>query len=77
MRILLCTVGVLLIAATPVCANQAESDVAMVKLANRSGCMTCHSVLPLPRRADGLPPVAPAWRDIALSTVTMPAHRSG
>ena len=66
MRILLCTVGVLLIAATPIRANQAENDVAMVKLATRSGCMACHSVLPLPKRADGLPPVAPAWRDIAL-----------
>ncbi|MBC7484166.1 MAG: cytochrome C552 [Rhizobacter sp.] len=66
MRILPCTVGVLLIAAAPVRANQAENDVAMVKLANRSGCMACHSVLPPPRRADGLPPVAPAWRDVAL-----------
>jgi len=66
MRILLYAVGVLLIAAAPVRANQAENDVAMVKLANGSGCMACHSVLPLPRRADGLPPVAPAWRDVAL-----------
>lgn len=66
MRILLYAVAVLLIAAKPVRANQAENDVAMVNLATRSGCMACHSVLPLPRRTDGLPPVAPAWRDIAL-----------
>ncbi len=38
----------------------------MVKLATDRGCMACHSILPAPRRADGLPPIAPAWRDIAI-----------
>jgi len=66
MRILLCTMALLLVAPLPVRANPAENDVAMVKLATQSGCMACHSVLPLSKRADGLPPVAPAWRDIAL-----------
>lgn len=66
MRILLCTLAALLVAANPVRANPAENDAAMVKLAAHSGCMACHSILPLPKRADGLPPVAPAWRDIAL-----------
>lgn len=69
MRILPCTLAALFalsIAATPVGATQAENDVAMVKLATHSGCMACHSILPLPKRADGLPPMAPAWRDIAL-----------
>ena len=66
MRILLCTSVVLSFAATPVRANPAENDAAMVRLATQSGCTACHSVLPLPRRTDGLPPVAPAWRDIAL-----------
>ena len=47
-------------------ANPAENDVAMVKLATSSGCMDCHTILPAPRRADGLPPIAPAWRDIAI-----------
>ena len=28
--------------------------------------MACHSILPVARRADGLPPIAPAWRDIAI-----------
>ena len=28
--------------------------------------MACHSILPPPKRADGLPPIAPAWRDIAI-----------
>jgi cytochrome c len=69
MRILTCTLAALFTlstAATSAWANPAENDVAMVKLATRSGCMACHSILPLPKRADGLPPVAPAWRDIAL-----------
>lgn len=52
--------------ASPVWANSAENDEAMLKLATRSGCMECHTLLPAPKRADGLPPIAPAWRDVAL-----------
>ena len=28
--------------------------------------MACHTIQPVPRRADGLPPIAPAWRDVAV-----------
>jgi len=28
--------------------------------------MACHSILPIAKRADGLPPIAPAWRDVAI-----------
>lgn len=56
----------LLIVATSVRANKAENDAAMLELATSRGCMACHSILPLPKRADGLPPIAPAWRDIAV-----------
>jgi cytochrome c len=66
MRILLCAVAALFIATTPARATPAENDAAMLELATRSGCMACHSILPLPRRADGLPAIAPAWRDIAV-----------
>lgn len=66
MRILLCAAAALFVAATPVRATQAENDEAMLKLATSSGCMACHSILPIPKRADGLPPIAPAWRDIAI-----------
>lgn len=66
MRILSCAAAALFIATTPVRATPAENDAAMVDLATRSGCMACHSILPLPKRADGLPPIAPAWRDIAV-----------
>lgn len=57
-----------LVAAVPLAARAtpAENDEAMLKLATDSGCMACHSLQPAPRRADGLPPIAPAWRDIAL-----------
>jgi cytochrome c len=66
MRVLLCAVAALSITATPVRATQAENDDAMLKLASTSGCMACHGILPTPKRADGLPPIAPAWRDIAI-----------
>ena len=62
----MCTAAALLIVVTPARANKAEYDAAMLKLATSSGCMACHSILPLPKRADGLPPIAPAWRDIAV-----------
>ena len=66
MRTLMCTAVALLIVVTPARANKAENDAAMLKLASSSGCMACHGILPLPKRADGLPPIAPAWRDIAV-----------
>ena len=56
----------LLISATLAHATPAENDAAMFELATRSGCMACHGLLPAPKRADGLAPIAPAWRDIAL-----------
>jgi cytochrome c len=65
-RTLMYTAAALLIVVTPVRANKAENDAAMLKLATSSGCMACHSILPVPERADGMPPIAPAWRDIAL-----------
>lgn len=66
MRILRYAVAALFVAATPARATQAEYEAAMLRLATDSGCMSCHSILPTPKRADGLPPIAPAWRDIAI-----------
>jgi cytochrome c len=51
---------------TSVQATPAENDATLFKLATDSGCMACHSVLPGAKRTDGLPPIAPAWREIAL-----------
>ena len=62
----MCTVAALLIVVAPVHANKAENDAAMLKLATDRGCMACHSIVPTPKRPDGLPPIAPAWRDVAL-----------
>lgn len=65
MRALTCVLATLVVA-TPVWANPAENDEAMLKLATHSGCMACHTLVPAHKRADGLPPIAPAWRDIAI-----------
>ncbi|ACB33843.1 cytochrome c-551 precursor [Leptothrix cholodnii SP-6] len=43
----------------------APSDDAMLKLASTSGCMTCHHVDPGAKGPEGLPPIGPAWRDVA------------
>ena len=37
-------------------ATPAENDAAMLKLATDRGCMECHSIERLPKRADGMPP---------------------
>ena len=66
MRILRTAVAVLGVAAVPVWATPAEYAQAMLKLATDRGCMACHTLLPVAKRADGLPPIAPAWRDIAI-----------
>lgn len=45
-------------------AGSAQDD-AMLALANRSGCLTCHHIDPGAKGPDGLPPVGPAWRAVA------------
>lgn len=66
MRLLHCAAAALALAADPAAATRAEYDAAMLKLATDSGCMACHTILPAPKREDGLPPIAPAWRDVAI-----------
>lgn len=68
-----CAVGALWLAALSVGATPAEYAEAMLKLATDRGCMACHTVLPAAKRADGLPPIAPAWRDIAIKYRDDPA----
>ncbi len=41
------------------------ADDPMLTLATRSGCMACHHIEPGAKGPDGLPPVGPAWRDVA------------
>ena len=66
MRLSQSAVALLFVAATPVLANPAEYGRAMLELATKSGCMACHTLAPAPPRADGLSPIAPAWRDVAI-----------
>ncbi|MEP7297525.1 MAG: c-type cytochrome [Burkholderiales bacterium] len=53
------------VAAAPAWAAPAADD-AMLKLAASSGCLTCHHVEPGAKGPNGLPPVGPAWRDVAV-----------
>ena len=74
MRLLQSAVAALfVVAATPVLANPAEYGRAMLELATQSGCMACHTLVPAPPRADGLAPIAPAWRDVAIKYRDDPA----
>ena len=56
----------MLFGATAARGNPAENDEAMLRTATASGCMACHRIAAAPKRADGLPPIAPAWRDVAV-----------
>lgn len=55
----------LTLAALPAQATPAEYGEAMYRLATDRGCLACHALQPGAKRADGLPPIAPAWLDIA------------
>jgi cytochrome c len=61
-----CALALLGAAPLAALANPAENDAAMRQLASDKGCLLCHSIDPKPRRADGLPPIAPSWREVAL-----------
>ena len=41
------------------------NDDTMSALARNAGCLTCHQVEPGGKGPDGLPPIGPAWRDVA------------
>lgn len=61
----ICSLIALAAATLPAWAAPAADDAAMLKLATGSGCMTCHHVDPGAKGPDGLPPIGPAWRDVA------------
>jgi cytochrome c len=65
MKALIFPIGVLLVAAAPAWAAPAD-DNAMRTLANTSGCLTCHHIEPGAKGPNGLPPIGPAWRDVAV-----------
>jgi cytochrome c len=43
----------------------AASDDDMLKLATKSGCMTCHHIEPGAKGPNGMAPIGPAWQDVA------------
>ncbi|MFT3663989.1 c-type cytochrome [Piscinibacter sp.] len=55
----------LTLAAPAAHATPAEYGEAMFRLATERGCLACHALQAGPRRSDGLPPIAPAWIEIA------------
>ena len=60
------TLAALLLAlAAALPAQAADKDAANLKLANHSGCMTCHHIEPGATGPDGLPPIGPAWQDVS------------
>jgi cytochrome c len=60
-RVLLTLIGITAASA----ALAAPQDDKMLRLANFSGCLICHHVETGAKGPDGLPPVGPAWRDVA------------
>jgi cytochrome c len=54
-----------LLASAPALAADKARDDAMLKLATTSGCMTCHHIEPGSKGPEGLPPIGPAWKDVA------------
>jgi cytochrome c len=46
-------------------ASAAHDDAAMLQLAAKSGCTTCHHVESGGKGPDGLAPIGPAWKDVA------------
>ena len=43
----------------------AADDAMMMSIAKGSGCLTCHHIDPGGKGPEGLPPIGPAWRDVA------------
>jgi cytochrome c len=56
----------LMLASGAVLAADPAKDEAMLKLATQSGCLTCHQVEPGGKGPDGMAPIGPAWREVAL-----------
>lgn len=53
-----------LLLAAPAWAAAGDDD-AVIKLATGAGCMTCHHIEPGAKGPNGLPPIGPAWKDVA------------
>ncbi len=56
--------AIALLASGTALADKAKDD-AMLALATKSGCMTCHHIEPGAKGPEGLPPIGPAWKDVS------------
>ena len=65
MTALAAVAGAALLAPALALAAGKPNDDAMLKLATASGCMTCHHIEPGGKGPEGLPPIGPAWKDVA------------
>jgi len=60
----LCVLAGLVVASTAAFAADGKDD-AMLQLANKSGCMTCHNIEPGAKGPEGMAPIGPAWKDVS------------
>jgi cytochrome c len=60
----LCVLAGLVVASTAAFAADGKDD-AMLQLASKSGCMTCHHIEPGAKGPEGLAPIGPAWKDVS------------
>jgi cytochrome c len=60
----LCVLAGLAVASTAAFAADGKDD-AMLQLASKSGCMTCHHIEPGAKGPEGLAPIGPAWKDVS------------
>ncbi|WP_029001535.1 c-type cytochrome [Azohydromonas australica] len=60
----LCVLAGLVVASTAAFAADGKDD-AMLQLASKSGCMTCHNIEPGAKGPEGMAPIGPAWKDVS------------
>jgi cytochrome c len=44
----------------------AADEARLIKLAQSGGCLTCHQIERGGKGPDGLPPIGPSWREVAI-----------
>jgi cytochrome c len=60
-----CLATIALVLAAGAAQAAPAKDDAMLALASKSGCMTCHHIDPGGKGPEGLAPIGPAWRDVS------------
>jgi cytochrome c len=60
------TLALLVAAAGPALAADNAKNPDMLKLAAQAGCVACHQIEPGGKGPDGMAPIGPAWKDVAV-----------